>query len=216
MNNLAKKIQRDEVYEAAGTVVRASDGRFFVRTSDGEIDAQRAVSCLIEPDMHDEVIVKVLGDGRAYITAVLTREEGAKARMVVDGDLDLELKKGSFGVKAARGVRIMSGKAIDLSSGEISVRALAGEMAIQKLSYVGTLLRSEIESVKTIAGALDAVLDRFSQRVKRSYRTVEEIDHVRAKEIHYTAKENLFLNGGNAVVTAEELVKVDGEQIHLG
>jgi hypothetical protein len=216
MNNLARKIHRDEVYEAVGVVARAEGKRFVVRTQVGEIDARRAVSCLVEPEVDDEVVVSVLGDGRAYVLAVLERDAGARARVVFDGDVDLEIKQGRFDVKAARGVSMTSGKDMDLTAGELNIRALASKIVLQKLSYVGTLLRAEVESVKTVAATLDSVLERFSQRAKRSYRHVEEIDQVRAKEMHYTAEDNLFMNGGNAVVTAEELVKVDGEQIHLG
>ena len=50
--------------------------------------------------------------------------------------------------------------------------------------------------------------------MKRSYRAVEETDQLRAGQIDYVAKETLSLHGENALLTAEELVKVDGEQIH--
>ena len=52
--------------------------------------------------------------------------------------------------------------------------------------------------------------------VGRVRRTVEELDHVRAEQIDYAAKKTMSLHGDNAIVTANELVKVDGEQIHVG
>lgn len=217
MKNLAKKLEVEDVYQAAGVIIREGAGHIFiVQTDAGDIEARRAVSCLVEPELHDEVLVSVLGDKRAYVLAVLEREEGKRARVTFEGDVDVELRSGKFGVKAAQGVSLTSGSELDLTAAELRVSALSGNVFLQKLSYVGSAVRSEVESIKSLAHSLDSVLDRFTQRVKRSYRKVEEIDQLKAKEIHYVAEDNMFLSGKNAVVTAEELVKVDGDQIHLG
>jgi hypothetical protein len=67
-----------------------------------------------------------------------------------------------------------------------------------------------------VADSCDSVFDRLLQRVKRSYRFVEEHDQVRAAQIDYVAQNNASLRGENTLITAKDLVKVDGEQIHLG
>jgi hypothetical protein len=218
MNNLARKLHRDgDIQEAVGVILRSDgEGRFAVHTDDGEVHARRAVSCLVAPELHDEVLIKMAGDGRAWVVAVLEREEGARTRVVFEGDMDIELPKGRLGMSAAKGIDLTAGKAVSINAGELNVSAFAGSVVLQKLSYVGTLLSAEVQAIKTVAATVDSVLERFSQRVKRSYRKVEEIDRVQAKEIHYAAENNAFLSGENALVTAEELVKLDGEQVHLG
>ncbi len=45
---------------------------------------------------------------------------------------------------------------------------------------------------------------------------MEELDQVKAEHIDYAASASMSLHAQNALVTAEELVKVDGEQIHVG
>ena len=67
-----------------------------------------------------------------------------------------------------------------------------------------------------MAGLVDTVMERISQKVKRSYRLVEECDYLRSGEVDYRADKNMSLHGDNTMVTAKELVKVDGGQIHLG
>ena len=47
-------------------------------------------------------------------------------------------------------------------------------------------------------------------------RVVEECDYLRSGEVDYRADKNMSLRGDNTMVTAKELVKVDGGQIHLG
>jgi hypothetical protein len=217
MNNLARKLHRGEVHEALGVILRIEgEGRLAIRTDEGELHARRAVSCVVAPELHDEVLVKIAGDGRAWVVAVLEREEGAKARMVFEGDVDLELPKGRLSMSAAKGIGLTAGKDVEVNAGELNVSAFAGSIVLQKLSYVGTLLTSEVQAIKSVAATFDSVLERFTQRVKRSYRKVDEIDQVRAKEIHYAAENNAFLSGENTMVTADELVKLDGEQVHLG
>ena len=58
--------------------------------------------------------------------------------------------------------------------------------------------------------------ERISQRVKRLYRHVEDFEQLRADKVDYVANKTMSLRGQNTLMTAEELVKVDGEQIHLG
>jgi len=62
----------------------------------------------------------------------------------------------------------------------------------------------------------DSVVERLSQRVRRSYRKVEELEQVHAQQLDYVATKNVSVRGHNTLLTAEELVKLDGEQVHLG
>jgi hypothetical protein len=70
--------------------------------------------------------------------------------------------------------------------------------------------------MKLIGRFFHSMIDSISQKVKRSYRVVEDIDHVRSSQIDYRASKNMSLRGQNALINAEELVKIDGDQIHLG
>ena len=70
--------------------------------------------------------------------------------------------------------------------------------------------------MKTVGRSVDSVLERLHSRVSRSYRRVEELDQVKAGQIDYQADTSLQLHAKYALVTADDLVKVDAEQIHLG
>jgi hypothetical protein len=59
-------------------------------------------------------------------------------------------------------------------------------------------------------------IDRVSERLKKSFRTIEEIEQVRANELGVDVKGNLSIHADNTLMTSDKLVKVDGEQIHLG
>lgn len=216
MRNLAKKQERREVYQEIGAVIRTAGSAFVVETEGGEISAKRAASCLLEPAPGDMVLVAIASADQAYVLAVLEREEGAPGRISVDGDLDVELRRGRFRVTAEEGVTLASAKDVSVVGSGVNVRAITSEVALQSLSFLSTVVRAEVEKAKLLAGSLDSVLDRLSQRVKRAYRVVEESDHLRATRVDYVAKETMGLHGANTLVTAEELVKLEGEQIHVG
>jgi hypothetical protein len=227
MRNLARKHEpKQEVFQDVGTVVRVAGAAsqalreaplaFAIRVEDGEIEARRATSCLLEPMPGDRVLVVVTPDRESYVLAVLERQEGTAGVITADGDLDIRLRHGRLGVAAQEGVSVVSGKDVSVVSGGVAVRAVEGNVALQRLSFVSTFLRAELEKAKVLAGSLDTMADRLMQRVKRSYRFVEESDHLRAESIDHVAKGTVSVHGANALITAEALVKVDGDQIHLG
>jgi hypothetical protein len=216
MDNLARKLDQAGVFQDMGTIVREEGPVFVVRTGSGDFRARRAVSCLVEPEVDDYVLLSGSPDGRAWVLAVLEREAGAGASVTADGDLRIKLPGGRFAVAAQEGVDLLSGKDVNVVSGEVKVTAAEGSVTVGTLAYLGSFVRAEVEKVKLAASTLDSVLERFSQKVKRSYRIVEELDQLRAEQVDHQARQTMSLRGRNALVTAEELVKLDGEQIHLG
>ncbi|WP_437691967.1 DUF3540 domain-containing protein [Sorangium sp. So ce176] len=218
-NNVARKVARqiepEAAYQEVGRVVRAAGGAFVVASGAAELEARRAVSCMVEPETDDVVLVAVLPARGAYILAVLERQ-GRDVSVVLEGDLHVKLPSGRFVVGAAEGVTFASGKEVGVVAGELKVNARLGSVFVESLSYLGTAVQAEIERAKVKATAFDASVERVVQRVKRAYRFVEEIEQLRAERVDYVAKKNMSLRGENTLVTAEELVKLDGAQIHLG
>jgi hypothetical protein len=216
MDNLARKLASGEVLEQTGTIVRQAGALLRVRTADGDLSAKRAVSCLVQPEPGDRVLVACLPTGACYVLAVLEREPGVATSVAVDGDLQIQLAAGRFTVAAQQGVSLVSAKDMELVSAELDVHAVDGNVSLDRLTFLGRLVRAEVERVKLVAGSFESVLDRLSQRVKRAYRRVTELDQLRARNVDYEAEQAMSLHARNALVTAETLVKVDGEQIHLG
>ena len=141
----------------------------------------------------------------------LERDDESITRIAVDGDLELALPDGRFSVAARDGVGFVSQKDVSIVSAEVKVNAVEANVALQKATLVGKYLQTEFERIKSFATSFDGMFDRFSQRVKNSYRRVEGLDQVKAENVDYTAKKTMNLHGENAVMTARQLVKVDGD-----
>ncbi len=221
MRNLARKQSYNpEVSQTLGTVVDVEASEkgsvVVVETETRVVRAKRATSCLLEPVAGDVVLVAALDADHAYVLAVLEREAGAPASLVADGDLSIKLPRGAFEVAASSGVHIVSTEEVSVVSGAIRVNAVDGSVALERLSFLGKYVRAEIGRARVFGETLDTMLNRFSQRVKRSYRVVEECDHVRAEQLDYAARKRLSLHGETALISAQNLAKVEGDQIHLG
>ncbi len=216
MKNIAVCHKREDLYQDYGTVSSDEKNNLLVRSDFGVYKAQRAVSCLIEPETGDMVLFCTADGDNAYILAVLERGKGTAATISVDGDLKLLLDAGRFSIDARDGVGLASAGKISMTSAELDVQALSADLTVQNTSITGTILQASLEKIKLFAGSFDSLLDRIYQRVKRSYRFVEETDQMRAENIDHRAEKLLNLRGKNAVINARELVKLDGEQIHVG
>lgn len=206
---------RGEVFEEVGVVVSSARG-LEVETGSGRFAAKRAFSCLVEPEQDDVVLVAVPASGDLFVLAVLERPSERPARLTSSGDLRVHLPAGRFTVSAQDGVALRTPGELDLEAGDVSLRAEVGALVVKRLTYLGELLEAHGGTLKAALRIVDSVTERWTQKTKRSYRFVEEMDITRAQEIDTRASGTLSLRGKNAITTAEELVKMDGRQIHLG
>jgi hypothetical protein len=225
MNNTARKIPRDVVsrpelehviQETGRVLALLEDGTLRVRTTSGEHVARRAVSCLVAAQVDDVVLLARTPHEGGFVLAVLRREGEAATTIAVQGDLDVRLPSGRLSFAAQEGVDIRSARDVDITSSSVRVTAAEGHVVLQGLSFIGDAVRAEIDRIKLVAHSFDSVLERFSQKVQRSYRTVTETDQVRAERLDYSAEKTVRVHGEHTMVTADELVKLDAEQIHLG
>jgi hypothetical protein len=218
MISAATKIDRDSATERVGWVLRVHRGKGAIEISldGGTVEAKRAMSCLLDPVAGDRVLVALIGDGSAYVLAVLEREGEAPGTVSLDRDLTVELPEGRLSVVTAEGVAMASGGDVSVVAPSVSVKAVDGQLGVDRLAVVGRHLLAEFANVKVAAQVIDSVADRVRQSVKRAYKIVSELDQLKAERVDWKAEKTMHLHGQNTVMTADELVKVDGEHIHMG
>ncbi|MBM4359035.1 MAG: DUF3540 domain-containing protein [Deltaproteobacteria bacterium] len=203
--------------QASGVVTRREGPSFVVRAGSELVTAERAVSCLVEPEIGDRVLLVREAEGGAFVLAVLRRDSAnTTTRLSLEGDVALTVGSGALEVLAREGVTIASPKEVALVAGELRAAASRARTALGELVHVGASVLGQVDTVKLVGQALDVVVERSIARAKRAFRFVEESDTVRAGEIDQRAEGLASLRGEHAVVTAEKLVKVDGGQIHVG
>jgi hypothetical protein len=209
----AEKLASTETYFDTGTVERFLSGTAEVRLSSGSCQARRAKGCLVDLEVGDRVLC-VFEPGGVFVLNVL--EGGAPTRLTTDGDLRIESRGGRVSVSSPEGVDLVSEGDLALTSAELHVRAGRGSVAVEDLGFFGRLVRAEAAKVVLAAQEIDTLVTRWTQRAKRVFRFVEEIDQTRAGTVDMRARGLVGIRGENAVIAARVLAKVDGEQIHLG
>ncbi len=176
--------------------------------------AGRAASCLIEPQVGDRVWFVGEGDEQ-YILAVLERQAASDATVLqVEGDL--ELRAGGRVRLDARDIELEADSALALRGDELSVEARRGRVLLDALSTFIRTVHANLSKSTFVGKALELLFERVVQHSNTSYRSVAEVDHVRAGTIDYRAEGVAHVHAENTSMSAAELVKVDAGQIHLG
>lgn len=210
-----------DVRQSYGTMESRDGALFRVRVGRDVVLARRAKSCLVEPEAGDTVLVaRPIGERRdeaAFVLAVLAGTDAdAESVIGVDGDLKLRSKHGRVAIVGNEGVAITSGREVAVNAPAITARTMNASLFADSLSFLGRKVDAQIDRVKVLGQTLETVIDHVSSRVKHSFRTIDELERVKAKELHVRAEATLNMHGKNTVMTAEKLVKLDGEQISIG
>jgi len=219
MNIMASGLAGAVFGQYPGTTAHVLDcignGFLLVEAGAARLQARRAVSCLVEPQPGDVVLLG--GDAtRPFVIAVLERSGETPLRMPIRGDAEIVVQGGRLRLVGETGVDLVSAQAVALSGAEVSATARRGRFLIDQVVHVGSSLSAHVEKLKVVGDALEMIMRRVMSRMTRSYRIVEETDHLRSGAIDHRADETLHLHARNTVITASTLAKVDGGQIHLG
>jgi len=215
--SVATKLNPDTASVFAGQVDRV-EGAIIVARGDGMVvRARRAASCIVAPESGDRVLMAQTGEGRVYVLSVLERSDATTAeRWVAEGDVTIEAKAGRVDVVASEGASVSSTGEVAIRGQEISLSSAVAKVAFGKLSLLGREVLGEVANVRVVAETLDTAAELIVQTAARVTRVITEIEHVRAGAIDMAAEKVLAIHAENAMVTAKELVKMDGEAVQLG
>lgn len=215
MTALAENLDAFDAYTAMGTIDRIEGEALVVVTSRGLLRAKRATSCLVAPVAGDLVLFAAAPAGPCFVLSVLERASGT-TRLAIEGDVDLDVPSGKLRIAAREGIELVTPKEAVVAAGRLHVHARRARIALEELAYLGGEVASEIGRARLHADSLDTVIGRLTQRVKASFRRIEEIDQLDARRIDYKARDTLALRADSAVIAAQKVVKVDGDPIMMG
>lgn len=218
MENSAEKLETGRAFLEHGEVLSVGKQLFVVLASFGSVQAEKAVSCLITPTAGDRVLISMDESGDCYILSVLRRAAGAARRseLLFDGDVALHVSDGGLSVTSDQGVSLTAAHSLEFDSNKISVRAVKGDVLIEKLSLIVGVLKSQAKKISMVANRVENTFHRLTQRLHDSFRFVKDLEEVQSGSTRYLVEETLTMHSKNAVHMAEELVTIQAEQIHMG
>jgi len=195
--------------QGTGTVVSYSraEGLYTVKSASGLFPARRAASCLLEPEVGDRIwYCGDLTEG-LYATAVLVRGGGEHRRIFLPPGSSIEAEQGSLTLRA---------DTLHLAATELAIQADEAVLSARKLTGAGQEAVWSFSRIKVISELLESFADRLIQFARWSQRIVDGLDQVRSRQIDHRAEQTMQLSAQNFITDASNLVKIDGDQIHLG
>lgn len=212
------KTQPVQPYLDYAVIVEEMNSKFVVETSYGCVDAGQALSCMVKPEVGDEVLVCQDQANRCFILSVLDRtdKEERPVNIAFAAQLNIHLKKGGLSISSRDDVSLASESKISMVSQGLAIHAGDGEVCVERLSFLGKLLRANIEGIKIVGSVIEGAFQRVVQKARTSFRYVEEHEDVQTGSTRYLVKETLNMRSKNSVHIAKKQMKMDAEQIHLG
>lgn len=203
---------RGEIY--TGRVGALLDGELAVVHEGRSTLARRAASCLLAPSAGDIVLVARTG-GRAYVLAVLERESDERA-IEVEGDLHLCSRGGAITIEAEDDLRLRARGALGIAGRTLTLAAEQASWVAGSVRVLSEHLSLESTRMKQVASLSEVVVESVKETLGRAYRSIREGEYVEAGSMTLSVKNLLRSHADTAIVTADKLVKLDGDQIHLG
>jgi hypothetical protein len=201
---------------ATSATVIARDGRDVRIVRDGVAHAARvAFGCLIQPETGDRVLTSI-ADGTTWVLSVLDRRSDAPPNLWAEGDLNLISAGGDISLLAAGTVHISAATQAHFAAPEIDLHASVARFVLDELTQVGRRANFYVAKLRSMGEAVETFAEHVLTRAKRSSRFIEESDQMRAGDIDHRADGTLQLQAEVAFVTADTVVRIDADQIHMG
>ena len=234
---IATTKERPNGDRTGGTTVRPIDGgpvqggpvpgpaetaRVLDRTDDGLLvacagavrPARVALSCLVQPEPGDLALVAATGAG-LFVLALLERPAPAPSRLTLGTEAEITAT-GTLTLLGGHGLTLTSPGQVALTADTIAVQSRGAQLVIDELAHVGRAVTAQVGKLRLVGEVAETLVDRLLTRARRSFRFIAEGEHLRARDIDHRAEETVQLRGRTAFVTADTLVKVDADQIHMG
>jgi Protein of unknown function (DUF3540) len=175
----------------------------------GNLTVRRAASCQLLPAVGDKVLVSGTLPDQAYVIAVLERAS--------DAPLQTALGEGvTLSVSAPGKLSIATTQLLQLESDEMVLKGRKGLVSFSQLKTIVGEAVLGLRQGRLFGDLFETSLSRLSQVLGNSQRVVQGLDHTRAGNIDCQADETIHIHGRNVLADASKLIRVDGEQVHIG
>lgn len=218
MNTAAKR--QYPIYDPVhliGTVLhRHDDGVYMVECDGHQWRTKLAASCLLLPQVGDQVLISGPEASRVYLIAVVEQADPLRTELETLGDMVLRSRTGSVSLNAAKDVSLTGVESVGIDTAALTLQAKQASFVTEKMQYVGAEVTATVGSTRVVGKVYEAIMDRLSFLSRVTFRAAEEVEHVRAGSLDYRADKSARLHASYTMVTGDNLVKVDAKQIHMG
>jgi hypothetical protein len=218
MNNMAALLNQTSISEArvkVTTVTGRADDWFFVHDLTVK-RVKRALSCLIEPEVGDLVLLcHMPNQQESFILSVLSRECEQRGNVCLPGGVTMQTDGKQLTVNADS-LDLKARETIGLSATHLDVNAAAATSRIGHLRAWAESVETTSDRVTLITKTLTQHVGRMITRVRESWRKVEGLDETQAARMRVYVQGSHQVDAEHVTVNAEGFVRIDGKSINIG
>jgi hypothetical protein len=202
----ALKLHPQRPTELSGRIIEpAGSQAFLVARGQHRQVCKLAFGCFITPQAEDRVLLADV-DGATFILAVLERSTASRPLLHLPDGLEIR-NDGELSI---------AGQAVELAPQSLRFHAKTLDCQVEQLTYNCDEARGFVGLGKLVGRALEVISEKWVQISKQSFRISEQLECVRAAELDLEANGCLRLHAKHTLISADQLNKLDGRQIHVG
>lgn len=179
------------------------------------VEARVARGCLVKVQSDDLVLVAVNAQ-HAYVMDVLESHASGPTPLHFEQGVEIEAGQAGVNIRTSGDMQWVSPQAVNVTTMDYNVTANHANHVCNKMDINAVDLHADVTNTRVRSNKIEMFIDRIHQRLKESIRWISGQDTVNAKKLHYTAKETMMMRSKNGVMLAEDNMKIDADQIHLG
>ena len=207
---------QEEPITITALVISEQPTGYIVKADHDQYVVKQAVSCLVKPAVGDTVMLYMDVTGKGYILSILERMNQQSTRISVENDLVIESRNDTITLAARESIDLASADRVSITAQDMVMTGHRGMFQINKVDLVSDTTTVHTKSSRMFANSIETVANTLTQRLQNSFRYVEKIEQLNAGNLMQSIRSLMSVKARQAVVIAEQDVKIDGERIHMG
>ncbi len=192
---------------ATGQVVDRDGELVYVSLRERVCEARRALGCAVVPEPGDLVAV-LCDESRAHhVIQVLQRAGGAPLIWAAAQALT---------ISAPDGLNLHTDAVLTVQGSRLEGKVDEVRWWSRLLHFTGVEFIARTRLTRWVGEVTELLTQRLQVNAQRSYRNIEQAEHVRTGLLDVQAQHAVHIRARHALIRAKDLAKVDGAQIHVG
>lgn len=198
------------------TVHSIEVNQFTLQAHHSTIIANKSFSCLLQPEIGDEVMYSRNETNQNYILSILHRPRESTAKIEMESDLVISSSKGKVSILANQALQMVSAEQLDLLSSKINMVSQQATVSINKTNLSGDSVNANVTHLNVIAQSISTVANHLTQKLQNSFRLISGMDQSKAGNVMTSVKNLFSVHARQSAILAKDDVKIDAKRIHMG
>ncbi|MFT5505464.1 MAG: hypothetical protein ACI845_000782 [Gammaproteobacteria bacterium] len=208
--------QQPGQFQLCRASVKGISSETFLIDLDGKvINAKKAFSCLVEPEVGDLVLVS-LGEVGFFILSVLERLANQNISIKFPANVNMSAADGDFKIVASDDIDLLSANSTNISSKTVNLVSVEMNLNSVNLSARIHDIDTQSTNINIFTRNVSVVAHQISQKTDVLVRWVEKIETANIGNLVQKIRNNLMSHSNQATFTAKNDLRIDAERIHMG